>query len=903
MDRDTFVFLLTQRGHPRIDIKKLPQEELLGRVGCVTDEEQTLLERRREHHDALARSSAQQLREECRSRAIPSSGKTKVDMMDMLFTCSNKKHIVQLDPDQEHIVTSPLVPEQLVSAGPGSGKTTTVVHLLCTHQNKKCLVLAFNRAARDNLKDRLKQLGVRILRKSDVFSSSQGIFVMDFDEFAYQAVKRVDPTYIPEDYTLTKEKAVRSLSQFVFEIDLFVVDEAQDLSHLLGQITDRVRDRSASFYVFGDPRQELYPGCTWFSHKWTDADASIKTYLRYNHRSSKAIVDFLNRYSRANFPTLHFDQIPTRDEQGQVLFFDSPSITTETGIDQCPQYSELCALSPISIKKYNLDVRTREIRQVVYSHYGLAPRLMDGEEKDFDLRKECVIATSKKFKGLEKDSVIVFGVDVDYCNLNIPWEALVKGLFVCISRARDTLILVYEGTAMANALSPLTPLLPGDLPKVQAKPIFLSQKIYLTVDELSEQELGVPEVLAQGECQKVEVESQFDSDFIAIFLKKRLAKQLGCLRHGELKNVDNRQDYRHYSQMFGNSSKYKFLGHQRDFFFYSDALRPMIEEKRTAIENQTISCYELAQLDYSNTIQKLWTVSERLKDYDGMAIEIPLQPGVVFEELHTRDIYNSRGESVVTLLLGKTDFFREGYCAQIKFTDEIQARTRKEAGLFAWMNHLPYVTVYNLRQGVYEEIAPLQDPSLHIHAYSAMRLAQTVHLRTRNPIVCPADGDCVAIDFETRGFTNRITEIGAVRYNPFTRKVLAVFHEIAPGVEVGSSSETWSRLTNLRIAEEEEFERHQTRLLQRVTEWCGESLVVHWAGSEKSIFPKTLDVHQLYTTWSKLQNVELRHGNDLSAAVDRLFCGQLPFTAHRALDDAIATMAVHIALGNYSGTL
>lgn len=880
------------------------QDELLGMLGTVTSNEKIILEERHRHHEQFQQSSTHDLRSECQSRALPSSGKSKCEMMDLLFTSSSRKQSVELDPDQEQIVKCPLVQKQLVSAGPGSGKTTTVVHLLAAHPNKKSLVLAFNRAARDNIKERLKQLGVRILRKSDIFSACTGVFVMDFDEFAYQAVRRVEPSYIPADYTLTKEKAVRSLALFTFSLDLFVVDEAQDLSHLLGRITDQVQTNCSSFYVFGDPRQELYPGCTWFSQQWTHADPHLKTYLRYNHRSTRSVVDFLNRYSRINFPTLHFDQIPTRDDDdGQLLFFDSPVITTETGIDKCGVYSELCILSPISIKKYNLHVRTREIRQVVYSHFGLAPRLMDGEEKDFDLRKECVIATSKKFKGLEKKSVIVFGVDVDYCNLNIPWESLVKSLFVCISRARDTLIIVYDGTSMAGALSPLTPLLPGDLPKMNPKPIFLPQKMFITIDELSELELGMPSILSQGECQRVEIESQFDSDFVTVFLKTLLAKQLGCLRYGELKNVDDSADYQHYYQMFGSSSKYKFLGNQRDFFFYSNALASVIAEKKPAIMDRSITCYELAQLDYSNMINRMWTVSERLANYNTMSINIDIPPNVVYGELHTRDIQNSRGESVVCTLVGKTDFFCRGYCAQIKFTDEIQPHTRREAGLIAWMNHLPCVWLYNLKQGVFEEVAPIEDPSMYMHAYSAMRVAQSVYLRMRNPVVCPNDEDCVSIDFETKGFTNRITEIGAVRYNPFTRKILSVYHKIVPGVKLGASSETWSRLTNLHIANEKEFEGSQQHILQEVLDWCGDSLIVHWAGSEKSMSNRTFDIHRLYVTWSKLQNVELRHGNDLSAAVDRLFCGQLPFVPHRALDDAIATMAVHIALGNYSGTL
>ena len=890
MDKGTLLYLLARQGHNRKNIKNKSEDELTALLTHVDD---TLIAQRTAHHAQYHNHQLSMLKEECRLRGIPYSGKTKMELMDELFSCPIKTvSEVRLDEDQRNIVERDLLPCQLVSAGPGSGKTMTIVHLLAKHtSDKTCLVLAFNRAARDNLKDRLKRMGKKIMKKSDVFSVCQsGLFVMDFDEFAFQAVRKTDPSYIPLDYTATKDKSILSLQRIPFTVDLFVVDEAQDLSHVLGKMTDMVAMKSKHIYIFGDPRQELYPGCTWFSSRWTHADPSVRTHLRYNHRSGKKIVDFLNNYSRTNFPTLHIDQIATREDDGQVLFYESPDMSAPN------TYTEMCFLSPISVRRYNQEVKTKEIRQIVYTHFGLAPRLMDGDNKDFDFKKECVIATSKKFKGLEKDCVFVFGLDVDYCNLNIPWEALVKALFVCISRPRDKLVLLYNESTMKKISSPLHTLLPGCVIKTVYHPMPIDYNMYLSIDELSEQELGETKVLSTQECHTVDIDPQNDDDFVANFLRKLVAKQLGVLKQGKLKNVDDPKDYRIYQDLFGNSSRHKFLGHQNDYYFCTNSFR--MEEG-----NQTLSCYELAQLDYSNTIQQLWTVSERVKTLCDTPIPIPIPTGVCFETFEKIPIMDSRRESIVAMLISRPDFSMDGYRAHIHFGSEVDAKTRRKVGLFAWSGGLSSAYVYNLKTGTQEEVGALHDPSLYIHAFAVMRLAQTVHIRIKTPMACPPEDTCVAIDFETRGFTNRITEVGAVRYNPFTRKVLGVYHRIVQGVAVGQSSETWSRLTNLQIVDEALFEDSQKDVWEQLYKWCGDALIVHWAGSEGSLFPNTLDAYRLYLQWTTVQNIGLRHGNDLSAAADRLFCEQLPFTPHRALDDAIATMAIHIAIGNYGGTL
>jgi len=852
------------------------------------------------------------LRKECRLRGLPTSG-TKTDLLHTLQHHGDraKRYDVSLDPDQLRIVDEPYQARLIVSAGPGAGKTTTIVHLLQKMSSDRCLVLAFNRAARDNLKHRLKRLGVSIGAKAKVMSDNRSVFVMSFDEFAYQVCAKDNKFFRSDDYLKTKQKALRILPSSSFpRLDLLVIDEAQDMSSILGEFIDQLAQRSRATYIFGDPRQELYPGCSWFSSRWTATDDTEKAFLRYNHRSGKEIVRFLNEFSRTHFPTLHHDQIATRPDDGEIDFYDAEE-ATECMIGDA-QYSDLCFLSPISIQKYNLDVNTNNIRQVVYGKLGIAPRVLNADESNFDIQKECIIATSKKFKGLEKDVVMVYGIDRPYTELNIPWETLVKSLFVCLSRAKDRLLLLFEHDAMRKIRSPITPLLPTaetitevDPPK---SPVY-SMPVLGIADDLADVDaIEPPEPIRTTRLDiKHTIESEMDKDVVAIYVRNYLASALGCLRYGRMCNVDDKQGRRVYRETFGRGTdRYKFLGKHDDTYFHCREISDLV----ASIEDMDPTAYQATVLDYSNRIKKPWTVSARLEhrepDIEEVMTMLP-GDGVQYRAQCHREILCGReGEPdrpSITQLMGVLDFSAaNGFVVDVRYGGEILPRHRRACGIYAWIMDIPYAHLIDLRSGIVERIPPVQDPSQIIHALVTMRIAKHTSLRLPTH-TAGTDQICVALDFETVGFTDKITEVGAVRYNPSTGVILGVYHDTAAGVVLRETAEEWSRITGLSVADEAAFSADQARVMEDLHEWCGEDVVIHWAGSEKKFFKHTLDAHVLYVKWSDLMHARVSTGNDLSSACERLFCGSLPFKAHRALDDAIATMAVHVAITEYGGTL
>jgi hypothetical protein len=263
------------------------------------------------------------------------AGMTRGGVVDALLARGGIAQPLELDADQAAAVARWKAPRTLIYAGPGAGKTTTVCHMVraAVEAGARAIVLAYNVVAEETLAARLNRMRVPRIQNAQLVGSTSGAAVLTFDKFAARVNGGGGKAYAREalkaDVTDSFRQALEAAAGRVDAQaaagalgawDLVVVDEAQDINAAHAALVHGLLACAGAMEVgarprlvaSGDPRQELYGGAHWFSHAWASAPAADKIVLRYNHRSDPRIVAALNAFSRANFPTLHCDQIAAR---------------------------------------------------------------------------------------------------------------------------------------------------------------------------------------------------------------------------------------------------------------------------------------------------------------------------------------------------------------------------------------------------------------------------------------------------------------------------------------------------------------------------------------------------------------------------------------------------------------
>lgn len=488
---------------------KMSVEELRALVLPATADETGALEKQDVERSKIGKKTIPELKQELTSRGlVASAGITKGGMMDLLIDPKNAAPVAlcpNLDEFQSAAVTKALEmgaiareggPPQtlLISAGPGAGKTTTVVHMLkqLVEASLRVLVLAFNVEAEKVLHGRAKAAGlkhVQLIPKNALWSTGPvpGVAILTFDKYAYQVlaeeraaaeqaayfgttVTATVPDEKSYDFRENKERAARLLmgkSLAPPRFDVIVVDESQDVTSLEAGLVGGTLSGSTKrplLVCAGDPRQEIYTGAVWFSNMWSmqPAPGIEKLVLSNNYRSHPQIVATLNAFSKHAFPTLHHDQIAARceinedqvtneDQERRVIIITTPS-PQEVGRIAARHMStrkpeESYAISPVSIEKFKIGSSTAAIRQELHELVpGTIAMALTGNAR-IPAAKAAgknaaafLMATSRKIKGTEREQVVIYGADRSFINVDRP--ALAKLLYVAISRAREELVII-----------------------------------------------------------------------------------------------------------------------------------------------------------------------------------------------------------------------------------------------------------------------------------------------------------------------------------------------------------------------------------------------------------------------------------------------------------------------------
>lgn len=199
---------------------------------------------------------------------------------------------MSLTTEQKAVADAGPAVRQLVTAGPGTGKTHTLVarigHLVDFHDVSPggVLALSFSRAAVGELTRRLQATG----------EDAGGVAPITFDSFATRVLAQIDPegTWTEKSFDGRIEAAITQIDdfgEFLERIEHVCIDELQDLVSVRMRFVRALLDRlDVGFTLLGDPAQGIYDFAL-ADGETADKDGSPAMYHWVRERFAESLID------------------------------------------------------------------------------------------------------------------------------------------------------------------------------------------------------------------------------------------------------------------------------------------------------------------------------------------------------------------------------------------------------------------------------------------------------------------------------------------------------------------------------------------------------------------------------------------------------------------------------------
>ncbi|MCG6137162.1 MAG: RecQ family ATP-dependent DNA helicase [Nostoc sp. LLA-1] len=251
------------------------------------------------------------------------------DINEPILPGEYKRIVEPLNPAQKEIVTAS-APAMAVIAGPGSGKTRTIVHRIAylikvkRIEASRILVLAYNRNAVKELRLRLQGIIQQQASRVRVFTfhglalallgrtvgeqtKSQAI---DFDQLLVEACELIEKG---EEFEETDEDIQARRIQLLGKLEYIFVDEYQDVNEKqyrliksmagLNQTEDETRSVQINLCVIGDDDQNIYEfngANTKYILQFEQEYQAKRLLLTTNYRSTENIIETANHLIKNN---------------------------------------------------------------------------------------------------------------------------------------------------------------------------------------------------------------------------------------------------------------------------------------------------------------------------------------------------------------------------------------------------------------------------------------------------------------------------------------------------------------------------------------------------------------------------------------------------------------------------
>jgi hypothetical protein len=873
----------------------------------------------------------------------------------------------------------------LVMAGPGAGKTTTLIETIVTALQRdpawRILVLAFNVAAEDTVISRLKTANVRRIFKSHAFTGvAGGCAAMTFDKAANQIIAGSGT------HDQRKELAGESLEtspELAGRWDMVVVDEAQDVTALEARIVEGIVAGSGAFLLAaGDPRQEVRAGAAWFSRAW--AAGGRRAVLSRNYRSARRIVAALNDFSRAAFPSLHSDQVAVRDEEGLVRVLLVPG---EAG--GAPNNSRIggvvgdvlvavpagdsYGIVPCSLIAWKMQHATLSACQQIHRHRPADAVAALTQDAPLPKEPAFLLGTAAKFKGTERPHVAVYGADREYIH-RVSDEQVAKMVFVALSRARDCLTLVTSPLKRQRIKTLMEPFVSSAAvvggggvvvagPTEALSPPGL-RPVPVTGESLAGSVLGVSAAPFQEtpwlETVRLEAPALLGIDAAAIAaFAGFMAEAHVAAAAAALAGVPSplltaaaevvafeRDEYRGCQFFCGGGVQQVYVDPRR-----KEAMEAYLAELRACSE--LAAPYVHSAIKMTAAAGREWTLHSPLADADANAalaaeaaagvealrdVLEAMAPGSTAEPprfwtafMQPLNVCRAGLEGTVppataadaVSMRGELDMVWGGAVVELKHCAADEPAHERQLAAYMAALEIGRGVLYNTRRGEMRAVR-VTDPAAAWSAVNARARAvqslghvqgcgHLVPFAVPLPPALAAATTAVFVDTETDG--GAIIEVGAVAVSLADWSVAGTF-EGRSCVEPlrGRPRNKCAAVHRLQWTTDDAAARARAEDCLRAdfASWVSAvtpatPLFVHWAGSEKKLVgdAPALDARTVFRDWLRAKSgpAAAANGTGLGDAMRRLFAGAVPFAPHVALEDAIATAAVLMAVVRRGGVL
>lgn len=854
---------------------------------------------------------------------------------------------MDLDPDQQMVldmIPCDVKPERanpwrlLVVAGPGSGKTKTIVDIVrkiaVTRPKDRILVITYNNYMPPEIVRRLNAFDVR---KTDIKVCTIDSYAGTLKFKANGGTMINDPIQSRNIYQSSRNSATTFLDQQSQPLNEWVLlDEAQDIKCDYEGFIEAIIRNTPNFICAGDPRQEIQGNSAWFRMKLQDVRSPwIRTDLRYNHRSHPDIIGFLNDFVRRTMTELVLpDQMPSpsynheanKQNGFRVIecgpskgMFNVPIFAVESIVSLCKTLDpKPFIILPYTINKYNLLGFVTILRDRLYKEnipvaaagsHVLADRIVPSTH--------VYICNSHNIKGLEREHTIVTALSSPYGLSEYQTggisPTLAQLFYVAMSRPMKSLTLVLWNSKKTNQVFPHIIRATGvnlDLPEeddtddIRAMPPAIAAADLIR--DFGESMSTINSIVSHAFEPVDNVPGSTTSvDFTGYYVEHSIAAALGCLL-----NVNR-------AQRAGVSRGSKFLNEMilhsdgeitvRLKKYYSGLMNPFLTAKYMMIErmeNMHNDWSNVGVLETYNLHQSQWCKSVA----QGIVALFPSSNGDFYhEKAYQIRIMCDRDDERIAVIVGMCpDLSAQNGSGlvELKHATANPAHSM-QAALYSVLTGIP-AWLINTKEGTASHFqVSAQDAAKCkrlIRAHMQLREVAPDQNSSKTLSVGRYNGLYVFFDTEFNQKKKSLLEVAAVAIDGVTWKPVDVYYDEHPSLKVDRNAQGEIQSgyygTGYTYGSAESASR-SAEMLSRFDEWLkslGEMKLFAWgAGADRQflISPfEITDAMKITAAFMKTANMIQVDTCKQEYAYELLLPPNLAFAAHRAFDDALCMACI-----------